>query len=184
MKNIRFYTIAVLFDRQLTPKVNRCFHMDIRYSTFDIGSHVISCLREYIKLMMMITSDCYSKWHRSHLYEGWSKLVSCLPYAVGNHFEGWSKLVGDIWCSGVVRRSAAWGENKKCRPCPYFIWILDQKGSSNWLFRLPKIWIWFKWDYRSFGLQYFTNQLLYLSRNHPPTLALFGNFNTHRNPSN
>ena len=39
MKNIRFYTIAVLFDRQLTPKVNRCLHMDIRYSTFDIGSH-------------------------------------------------------------------------------------------------------------------------------------------------
>ena len=47
MKNIRFYTIAVLFDKQLTPKVNRCLHMDIRYSTFDIGSHVISCLREY-----------------------------------------------------------------------------------------------------------------------------------------
>ena len=46
MKNIRFYTIAVLFDKQLTPKVNRCLHMDIRYSTFDIGSHVISCLRE------------------------------------------------------------------------------------------------------------------------------------------
>ena len=38
MKNIWFYTIAVLFDRQLTPKVNRCLHMDIQYSTFDIGS--------------------------------------------------------------------------------------------------------------------------------------------------
>ena len=36
MKNILFYTIAVLFDRQVTPKVNRCFHIDIRYSTFDI----------------------------------------------------------------------------------------------------------------------------------------------------
>ena len=47
MKNIRFYTIAVLFDRQLTPKVNRCLHMDIRYSTFDIRSHVISYLREF-----------------------------------------------------------------------------------------------------------------------------------------
>ena len=46
MKNIRFYTIAVLFGKLPTPKVNRCLHMDIRYSTFDIGSHVISCLRE------------------------------------------------------------------------------------------------------------------------------------------
>ena len=46
MKNIRFYTITVLFDKLPTPKVNRCLHMDIRYSTFDIGSHVISCLRE------------------------------------------------------------------------------------------------------------------------------------------
>ena len=31
MKNIRFYTIAVLFDRQVTPKVNRCLHMDIGF---------------------------------------------------------------------------------------------------------------------------------------------------------
>ena len=36
MKNIRFYTIAVLFGKLPTPKVNRCLHMDIRYSTFDI----------------------------------------------------------------------------------------------------------------------------------------------------
>ena len=43
MKNIRFYTIAVLFGKLPTPKVNRS-HMDIRYSTLDIGSHVISCL--------------------------------------------------------------------------------------------------------------------------------------------
>ena len=43
MKNIRFYTIAGLFE---TPKVNRCLLMDIQYSTFDIGSHVIGCLRE------------------------------------------------------------------------------------------------------------------------------------------
>ena len=57
MKNIRFYTIAVLFDRQLTSKVNRCLHMDIRYSTFDIGSHVISCLREYQSLT---TNKIYS----------------------------------------------------------------------------------------------------------------------------
>ena len=48
MKNIRFYTIAVLFDRQITPKVNRCLHTDIRYSTFDIVSHVISCLQESV----------------------------------------------------------------------------------------------------------------------------------------
>ena len=47
MKNIQFYIIAVLFGKLLTPKVNRCLHMDIRYSTFDIVSHVISCLREY-----------------------------------------------------------------------------------------------------------------------------------------
>ena len=51
MKNIRFYTIAVLFDKLPTPKVNRCLHMDIRYSTFDIGSHVISCLREWLIIM-------------------------------------------------------------------------------------------------------------------------------------
>ena len=31
----------------------------------------------------------------------------------------------DIKVSGVVRRSAAWGENKKCRPYLYFIWLLD-----------------------------------------------------------
>ena len=47
MKNIRFYTIAVC-GKLSTPKVNRCLHMDIRYSTFDIGSHVISCLRELV----------------------------------------------------------------------------------------------------------------------------------------
>ena len=47
MKNIRFYTIAVLFGELFTPKVNRCLYIDIRYSTFDIVSHVISCLREY-----------------------------------------------------------------------------------------------------------------------------------------
>ena len=46
MKNIRFYTIAVLFDKLPTPNVNRLY-MDIRYSTFDIGRHVISCLREW-----------------------------------------------------------------------------------------------------------------------------------------
>ena len=46
MKNIRFYTIAVLFEKLPTPKVNRYLQMDIRYPTFDIGSHVISCLRE------------------------------------------------------------------------------------------------------------------------------------------
>ena len=49
MKNIRFYTKAMLFDRQVTPKVNRCLYTDIRYSTFDVVSHVISCLREYIQ---------------------------------------------------------------------------------------------------------------------------------------
>ena len=46
MKNIRFYSIAVLFGKLPTPKVNHCLHIDIRYSTFDIGSHVISCIRE------------------------------------------------------------------------------------------------------------------------------------------
>ena len=49
MKNIQFYTIAMLFNKLPTPKVYRCLQMDIRYSTFDIGSHVISCLREYRK---------------------------------------------------------------------------------------------------------------------------------------
>ena len=29
MKNIRFYTIAVLFANMPTPKVNRCLHVDI-----------------------------------------------------------------------------------------------------------------------------------------------------------
>ena len=37
IKNIRFYTIAVLFDRQVTPKVNRCLCTDIRYSTLGLG---------------------------------------------------------------------------------------------------------------------------------------------------
>ena len=46
MKNIRFYTIAVLFAHLTTPKGNH-LHEDIWYSSFDIGSHVISCLREW-----------------------------------------------------------------------------------------------------------------------------------------
>ena len=46
MKNIRFYTITVLFANLPTPKGNRCLHVDILYLTYDIGSHVISCLRE------------------------------------------------------------------------------------------------------------------------------------------
>ena len=54
MKNIQFYTIAVLFDMLPTPKVNRCLQMDIRYSTFDIGSHVISCLRECFQRLIVI----------------------------------------------------------------------------------------------------------------------------------
>ena len=56
MKNIRFYTIAVLFDRQLTPKVNR-LHMDIRYST-DIGSHVIF-------------ENCFSPIHMDFFPSSW-----------------------------------------------------------------------------------------------------------------
>ena len=49
MKNIRFYTtIAVLFAKLPTPKDNRCLHVDMRFSTFDIGSHVISCFREFV----------------------------------------------------------------------------------------------------------------------------------------
>ena len=48
MKNIRFHTIAVLFAKLPTPKGNRCLHVDMRFSTFDIGSHVISCLREFV----------------------------------------------------------------------------------------------------------------------------------------
>ena len=52
MKNNQFYTIAVLFGKLPTPNVNRCLHMDIRYSTFDIGSHVISCLRESIPTIL------------------------------------------------------------------------------------------------------------------------------------
>ena len=31
MKNIQFYTIAVLFSKLPTPKVNRFLHKDIRY---------------------------------------------------------------------------------------------------------------------------------------------------------
>ena len=53
MKSIRFYTIAVLFAKlqikgKANPKGNRCLHVDMRFSTFDIGSHVISCLREFV----------------------------------------------------------------------------------------------------------------------------------------
>ena len=48
MKNIRFHIIAGLFAKLPTPNGNRCLHVDIRYSTFDIGSHVISCLRELV----------------------------------------------------------------------------------------------------------------------------------------
>ena len=44
------FTIAVLFGKLLTPKVNCCLHIDIRYSTFDIVSHVISCLREWFPM--------------------------------------------------------------------------------------------------------------------------------------
>ena len=48
MKNIRFHAIAVLFAKLPTPKDNRCLHVDMRFSTFDIGSHVISCFREFV----------------------------------------------------------------------------------------------------------------------------------------
>ena len=48
MKNIRFQTIAVLFAKLPTPRGNRCLHVDMRFSTFDIGSHVISCFREFV----------------------------------------------------------------------------------------------------------------------------------------
>ena len=61
MKNIRFYNIAVLFDKQLTPEVNRCLHMDIRYSTFDIGSHMISCLREWAGHLYQTRCQSWSK---------------------------------------------------------------------------------------------------------------------------
>ena len=47
-ENIRFHTIAVLFAKLPTPKDNRCLHVDMRFSTFDIGSHVISCFREFV----------------------------------------------------------------------------------------------------------------------------------------
>ena len=32
--------------------------------------------------------------------------------------------------SGVVRQNAAWGENKKCRPCLYFLRLLRYDSSS------------------------------------------------------
>ena len=36
--------------------------------------------------------------------------------------------------SGVVRQSAAWGENKKCRPCLYFLRLFEyDSGSLIWL---------------------------------------------------
>ena len=38
MKNIQFYTIDVLFAKLPTPKGNHCLHVDIWYSTLDIGS--------------------------------------------------------------------------------------------------------------------------------------------------
>ena len=48
-------------------------------------------------------------------------------------------------CSGVVRQSAAWGKNKKCRPCLYFLRLFEyDSGSFDRLFCLPKILIWFK----------------------------------------
>ena len=48
MKNIRFYTIAVLFCKLPTPKVNRCLHMDIRHLISE--SHAISCLPEFMNV--------------------------------------------------------------------------------------------------------------------------------------
>ena len=67
-----------------------------------------------------------------------------IQYNPSNHFA--SIPVG-LWCSGVVRQSAAWGENKKCRPCLYFLLLFEyDSGSFDWLFCLPKIWIWFKWN--------------------------------------
>ena len=85
--------------------------------------------------------------------------------------------------SGVVRRSAAWGENKKCRPCLYFIWLFDVWFRLFWLimyFACSK----FEFDsseIRSFVLHYFTNHwhFLYLSLNHPSTVQpsrTLGNF--------
>ena len=58
MKNIRFYTIAVLFDKQPTPKGSCCLYVDIWYLTFDIGSHVISCLRESWSILQWHHIEC------------------------------------------------------------------------------------------------------------------------------
>ena len=78
MKNIRlFYTIDVLFGKLPTPKVNRCLHMDIRYSTFGIRSHVTICLREKIRNSSLNDTP---EMENSNFFEYMNfelKLISC-----------------------------------------------------------------------------------------------------------
>ena len=96
--------------------------------------------------------------------------------------------VREIWnmnvtTSGVVRRSAALGENKKCRPCLICYLVIC---SMIWLFWLIMYFACPKFEFgsseiRSFVLHYFTNHwhFLYLSLNHPSTVEpshTLGNF--------
>ena len=63
-----------------------------------------------------------------------------------------------IMISGVVRQSAAWGENKKCRPCLYFLRLFEYaiQALLTVYFACPKFEFGLS-GIRSFGLHYFTN---------------------------
>ena len=94
-----------------------------------------------------------------------------------------------VFISGVVRQSAAWGENKKCRPCLYFLRLLEyDSGSFDWLFCLPKIWIWFKWNkklWTAIFLESLTVTILFTeSSSNPRTLWETLNSILHCYPSN
>ena len=69
MKKIRFYTITELFDRQLTPKVNRCLHMDIWYSTFDIDWTDTSLRYPHWRMCFERLFQAFARWQPGILFD-------------------------------------------------------------------------------------------------------------------
>ena len=96
------------------------------------------------------------------LLDSWKQTCSELVSLISNA----------LLSSGVVRQSAAWGENKKCRPYLYSLRLFEwDSGSFDRLFCLPKIWIWFKWNKKLWTALFHESLTvtIYFSQNHSPT---------------
>ena len=96
MKNIRFYTIAVLFGKLPTPKVNPCLHMDFRYSTFDIGSHVISC-DKWLLNWIVFENRSLASYFKNRNYN-WKIKLFIDFHELKKDIQTESKIKNIIWC--------------------------------------------------------------------------------------